>query len=75
MIQPGREAGLAGEALADLVVPGVVVGEQLDRDLSVELQVPGEVDRRHAAVTQPVVELVALPAQVLVHPGSPLSLA
>ena len=41
MIELRRQAGLAHEPLADLVIAGVVVREQLDRHPAVELQVPG----------------------------------
>ena len=75
VVEPGGEARLAREPLAHLVVAGEVVGEELDGDLAVELQVTGAVDRGHAAVAQPVLELVALAGEVAVHPVSPLSFA
>ena len=74
MVEPGGEAGLAREPLPHLVVAGEVVGEELDGDFAIELQVAGAVDGRHAAVAEPVLELVALTGELALHP-SPLSFA
>src|SRR5204862_5411707 len=75
VIEPGGEASLAREALAHLVIPGEVVGEQLDRDLAVELEVAGAIDRGHPSVAEPVLELVAVTSEPALHPGSPSSFA
>ena len=74
MIEPGREPGLAGEPLPHLVVVGEVVGEELDGDFAIELQIARSIDGRHSAVAESVLELVALAGQVARHP-SPFSFA
>ena len=53
------EAGLTEEAAPQLLVPGQVLGEPLQRDRPVELDVVREVDGRHRAVAQRPDELVA----------------
>ena len=47
--RPGRVLGLAAEALDELLVAGVAVVQDLDRDAAAELLVLGEVDVRHTA--------------------------
>ena len=75
VIQPSSQPSLAREALPHLVVTGEVVGQELDRDLAVELQVAGAIDGGHAAMAQSMLELVALAREPALHPSSPLIFA
>ena len=59
VVQPGRRRGLAPEALHELGVRGVGLGQHLDRHLAVEQAVVAEVDPRHAARAELAAQLVA----------------
>ena len=62
--QPRHRARLAAEALQVLGVVGVVLVEDLDRDVPLELAVVGAEDARHAAGAAELLELVAVGDQV-----------
>ena len=57
--EPRRQACLAQEAPPQLLVPGEVLGEPLQRHRAVELDVMSEIDRRHRSVPERTDELVA----------------
>ena len=59
MREPRGEPCLAEKARAQLVVAREILGEALQRDGAVELDVAGEVDDRHRAVAERALELVA----------------
>ena len=54
-----RQARLADEAVAEVRAVGEVAGENLDRDRTVELLVLREIDGRHPAAAEDVLEPVA----------------
>ena len=57
--EPGGEARLTDEAVAEDRVVGEVAGEHLDRHRPLELVVPREVDDGHAAAAEDVCDAVA----------------
>src|SRR6185437_17068986 len=57
--ESGREARLAEEAPPQILVPGEVLGEPLQRHRTVELGVVSEVHGRHRSVAERADELVA----------------
>src|SRR5207247_519601 len=57
--EPAGETRLAREACAEGLVVGELLGQHLDRDGSPELLIAGEVDGRHAAVTELELDPVA----------------
>ena len=63
VLQPGRELDLAKEALGAHPVRRYGI-EDLERDLAVVAEIPGEPDRRHAALAQSALDGVAV-AQTL----------
>ena len=56
--QPRGDPPLAEEARAQVVVAGEILGETLERDVAAELDVAGEVDHGHRAVTERPLDLV-----------------
>ena len=60
MVEPGCALRLAPEPLDELLVGGVPVVEQLERDRTPELLVLGEVDDRHSARAELALDHVAL---------------
>ena len=68
--EPRGEACLAQEARAQLVVAREVLGEALQRDGTVELDVAREVDDRHRAVPERALELVAARRPSVAAPSS-----
>ena len=71
MREPRGEPCLAEEARTQLVVAREVLGEPLQRDRAVELDVAREVDDGHRAVAERALELVAAGD----HQSPPLVLA
>ncbi len=61
VLKARRQGGLAPEAAQELAIAGDRVGEDLDRDLSVEALVGGEPDRGHPAAPDRSLEPVAAP--------------
>ena len=59
MIELGGGAALFVEALDELVVVGELLGEDLDRDESIEAELPGEEDGGHGPGAEPAIDLVA----------------
>ena len=57
--QPAGEPRFAHESLQERFVPCEMLREQLDRDWPVELDVMCEIDRRHAASSELVLDAVA----------------
>jgi hypothetical protein len=64
VVEAGRRRGLAAEALHELGVRRVWLGQHLDRDLAVEQPVVAEVDARHATGAELAAQLVAPPDQL-----------
>ena len=50
MIEPGRGVGLAQEAPPRRLVGHLAVGQELERDLAIELKILGQVDLAHPAL-------------------------
>src|SRR5207249_3543674 len=61
VLEAGHQQRFALKALAELRVGGDVVVHHLDHDLTAEVQLPGQVDPAHAALTQEADGLI--PAQ------------
>src|SRR5206468_1614459 len=72
--EPRRQPGLAEKAPLEVLVPGKVLGQPLQRHRPVELDVVREVDRSHRAVPERTNELVA-PGDACrgAHPSYPWS--
>ena len=71
VVEAGRRRGLAAEALHELGVRGVGLGQHLHRHLAVEQAVVAQVDAGHAPGAELAAQLVAPPDQLAGLEGHP----